>query len=139
MRAADVMVMPSQAEGFGLVGLEALGAGLPILVPDTSGVGAFLGDPNRFPPEVTRRSLVEQGFEDHVYLPRWTSKLREILLDIPAAREDALTLQRLLRESGTTWVGAAESLAAAVQAIPDRSAPPGPRRPDCPRRRRRTG
>lgn len=129
MRAADVMVMPSQAEGFGLVGLEALGAGLPILVPDTSGVGAFLGDPNRFPPEVTRRSLVEQGFEDHVYLPRWTSKLREILLDIPAAREDALTLQRLLRESGTTWVGAAESLAAAVQAIPDRSAP----RPAAPR------
>ncbi|GGO98557.1 hypothetical protein GCM10012280_62970 [Wenjunlia tyrosinilytica] len=127
MRQADVMVMPSQAEGFGLVGLEAAGLGLPVLLPTTSGVGAFFGDPGRFPPppppEVTRLSLVEQGFEDHVNIPRWTEKLREILLDIPEARKNALSLQRLLREANTTWVGAAESLAAALQAIPDRSAP----------------
>ncbi|MFF3244273.1 glycosyltransferase [Streptomyces sp. NPDC002870] len=123
IQQADVLVMPSQAEGFGLVGLEAAGAGLPVLLPTTSGVGAFFGDPDRFPPEITRLSLVEQGFEDQVDVPRWTDKLRETLLDIPTARENALTLQRLLREANTTWVGAAESLAAAIQAMPDTSAP----------------
>ncbi|MDS1272702.1 glycosyltransferase, partial [Lipingzhangella sp. LS1_29] len=40
MRQADVVLMPSRAEGFGLVGLEAVGAGIPVLVPDSSGVGA---------------------------------------------------------------------------------------------------
>ncbi|MET8451633.1 zeta toxin family protein [Streptomyces sp. NPDC005209] len=123
MRHADVLVMPSQAEGFGLVGLEAAGAGLPVLLPDTSGVGAFFGNPDRFPPEITRNSLVEQGFEDQVDVESWTDKLRDILLDIPTARENALALQQHLREANTTWTDAAESLAAAIQAMPDRRAP----------------
>ncbi len=131
MRQADVMVMPSRAEGFGLVGLEAAGAGLPVVLPTTSGVGALFSDPGRFPPEITRLMLVEQGFEDQVDVERWTANLREILLDIPAARENALALQRLLREADTTWVGAAESLVAGIQAIPDRGAP-RPRTPEVP-------
>ncbi|MCQ4043280.1 zeta toxin family protein [Streptantibioticus rubrisoli] len=122
MRQADVLVMPSQAEGFGLVGLEAAGAGLPVLLPNTSGVGAFFGNPDRFPPEITRNNLVEQGFEDQVDVERWTDKLRDLLLDIPAARENALAMQQHLRQANTTWMGAAESLAAAVQAMPDRRA-----------------
>ncbi|MBD9725916.1 glycosyltransferase family 4 protein [Streptomyces sp. ID-01-6.2a] len=128
IRQADVLVMPSRAEGFGLVGLEAAGAGLPVLLPRTSGVGAFFGDPNRFPSEITRNSLVEQGFEDQVDVGRWTDKLRNIVLDIPTARANALALQRHLREANTTWVGAADSLVAAIQAMPDRRA----RRPDAP-------
>ena len=36
---ADVAVMPSRTEGFGLTALEALSAGLPILVSDNSGLG----------------------------------------------------------------------------------------------------
>lgn len=128
MRQADVLVMPSQAEGFGLVGLEAVGTGLPVLLPSTSGVGSFFDDPDRFPPEITRNSLVEQGFEEQVHVGRWTDKLRDILHDIPAARENALALQQHLREANTTWVGAAESLAAAIQAMPDRRAP----RPEAP-------
>jgi len=38
----DVAVMPSRAEGFGLTGLEALSAGLPILVSRNSGFGEAL-------------------------------------------------------------------------------------------------
>ncbi|EKX63918.1 zeta toxin family protein [Streptomyces ipomoeae] len=131
MRQADVLVMPSQAEGFGLVGFEAAGSGLPVLLPRTSGVGAFFADPNRFSPELTRNSLVEQDFEGQVDVGLWTDKLREILRDIPAARENALALQRQLREANTTWVGAADSLAAAIQAMPDRRAP-GPEAPGLP-------
>lgn len=131
MRQADVMVMPSRAEGFGLVGLEAAGAGLPVVLPTTSGVGSFFGDPGRFPPEITRLMLVEQGFEDDVEVERWTENLREILVDIPSARKNALSLQSLLREADTTWVSAAQSLVAGVQAIPGRGAP-RPQTPELP-------
>ncbi|XP_020622245.1 uncharacterized protein LOC110059861 [Orbicella faveolata] len=36
---ADLAVMPSRTEGFGLTGLEALSAGLPVLVSRNSGLG----------------------------------------------------------------------------------------------------
>ncbi|XP_067023482.1 uncharacterized protein [Acropora muricata] len=40
--AADLSVMPSRTEGFGLAGLEALSAGLPVLVSGNSGLGDAL-------------------------------------------------------------------------------------------------
>ncbi|MEU8142153.1 zeta toxin family protein [Nonomuraea sp. NPDC048901] len=120
MRNADVVIMPSRGEGFGLVGLEAAGAAVPILVPRSSGVGALLGDPGRFPPELTRASLVEQGFEDRVPVERWATHLKEILGDLPRAQEKARQLQQLLREANATWKGAGESLVAAVQDLATR-------------------
>ena len=39
---ADLAIMPSRTEGFGLTALEALSAGLPILVSDNSGFGQAL-------------------------------------------------------------------------------------------------
>ena len=39
---ADLVIMPSRTEGFGLVALEALSAGLPVLVSDNSGIGKAL-------------------------------------------------------------------------------------------------
>ena len=38
----DLPVMPSRTEGFGLTGLEALSAGVPILVSKNSGFGEAL-------------------------------------------------------------------------------------------------
>ena len=38
----DLVVMPSRSEGFGLTGLEALSAGLPVLVSCNSGFGEAL-------------------------------------------------------------------------------------------------
>lgn len=40
----DLAVMPSRTEGFGLTGLEALSAGLPVLVSQNSGFGEALGN-----------------------------------------------------------------------------------------------
>ncbi|MFI7134122.1 glycosyltransferase [Nonomuraea sp. NPDC050153] len=117
MRRADVVIMPSRGEGFGLVGLEAAGAAVPILVPRSSGVGALLGDSGRFPPELIRSSLVEQGFEDRVPVERWVAHLKEILRDVPRAQEKARQLQEVLREANSTWKGAAESLVAAVRGL----------------------
>ena len=39
---ADLVVMPSRTEGFGLTGLEALSTGLPVLVSRKSGFGEAL-------------------------------------------------------------------------------------------------
>ena len=39
---ADLVLMPSRAEGFGLIGLEALSAGLPVIVSKNSGFGETL-------------------------------------------------------------------------------------------------
>ena len=39
---ADLVVMPSRTEGFGLTGLEAMSAGLPVLVSGNSGFGEAL-------------------------------------------------------------------------------------------------
>ena len=123
MRQADVVIMPSRAEGFGLVGLEAAGAGVPILVPSSSGVGRFIGDSGLFPTELARQALVEQGFEEPVPVERWVARLREVLSDPEAARHRALDLRLALQEQNRTWRGAAESLVAAVRAAVDRPSP----------------
>ena len=39
---ADLVIMPSKTEGFGLAALEALSAGLPVLVSDNSGIAKAL-------------------------------------------------------------------------------------------------
>ena len=39
----DLALMPSRTEGFGLTGLEALSAGLPVIVSQNSGFGEALG------------------------------------------------------------------------------------------------
>ena len=39
---ADLVIMPSRTEGFGLAALEALSAGLPVLVSGNSGIGEAL-------------------------------------------------------------------------------------------------
>ena len=41
---ADLVLMPSRTEGFGLTGLEALSAGLPVIVSKNSGFGEALGN-----------------------------------------------------------------------------------------------
>lgn len=42
IRAASVVLMPSRAEGFGLVGLEAISFGVPVLLSEHSGLSKLL-------------------------------------------------------------------------------------------------
>ena len=39
----DLVLMPSRTDGFGLTGLEALSAGLPVIISKNSGFGEALG------------------------------------------------------------------------------------------------
>jgi glycosyltransferase involved in cell wall biosynthesis len=123
LQEADVLVMPSRAEGFGLVALEAAGAGVPVLVPSTSGAGMFFADPARFPADLTEHSLIEQGFEEPVPVARWTDELKAILDDIPAAQRRALDIQQRLRESDVTWRAAARSLVDEIRQLEPRPDP----------------
>ncbi len=42
LRRASLVLMPSRGEGFGLVGFEAIAAGVPVLISDRSGLGELL-------------------------------------------------------------------------------------------------
>ena len=44
LREADLVVMPSRTEGFGLVALEAISAGVPVLISSETGIAKALQD-----------------------------------------------------------------------------------------------
>nr|WP_255356891.1 glycosyltransferase [Kibdelosporangium sp. MJ126-NF4] len=100
---ADVMVMTSRAEGFGLTAQEAAAAGVPVMAPSSSGFGRWLGESGEFSPELTGPSIVEQGFEDRVPVDRWYDALKDVVDDYPAAQRRALDLQQEFKDRKVTW------------------------------------
>ena len=65
---ADLVIMPSRAEGFGLAALEALSAGLPVLVSGNSGIA---------------KALKELSFGSHCVVnsekpKKWAKKIRAV-------------------------------------------------------------
>jgi glycosyltransferase involved in cell wall biosynthesis len=63
--AADALVLPSRKEGFGLVALQALASGLPVLLSDAAGIAEQVADRGvvLVQPDVTS---VRQGLHDLV-------------------------------------------------------------------------
>ncbi|XP_074620472.1 D-inositol 3-phosphate glycosyltransferase-like isoform X2 [Acropora palmata] len=64
----DLVLMPSRTEGFGLTGLEALSAGLPVLVSKNSGFGEALDS-------IQVGSIFVMDSEDH---STWTGAIKDI-------------------------------------------------------------
>lgn len=65
-RIADLVVMPSGHEGFGMIFMEAAGHGVPVLVTQESGAGQFVLDRSRIPEEIGEACVV---WDENSYTP----------------------------------------------------------------------
>lgn len=111
LNGADLFVMPSHHEGFGLVATEAAGAGVPILADEmNTGVGMFLADADRIPPELGRGSVVRASSHD---VQAWANRIQWSVENLPAERSRALKLRELLT-TNHSWRRAGEGLMQAV-------------------------
>ncbi|WP_407567253.1 glycosyltransferase [Polymorphospora sp. A560] len=89
---ADLVMMPSIHEGFGLVASEAARAGVPVVVGEGTGAGLFFGDPGQVPAGLGEPATVRDGITVDV--------LRQLLLDAadPDGVVDGPAMRRVLDE-----------------------------------------
>ncbi|WP_040866957.1 helix-turn-helix domain-containing protein [Nocardia exalbida] len=97
IRSATVVVMPSRAEGFGLVAAEAIEQGVPVVVPSSSGVGRFLTELDEYREQAERFNIVEQHLGAAPEIETWAAAVGSVLDEVPAAWAAAGRLQRLLK------------------------------------------
>ena len=109
---ASLVLLPSRAEGFGLVGLEAIASGTPTLVSARSGLGMLLeqliGD--RAAPFV----LPVTDGDDSETVDVWAHSVATVLGDRETAFARAAELRALLVEQ-CNWAGAADDFLAVVR------------------------
>ncbi len=111
LRSASVLLMPSRGEGFGLVGLEAISVGTPVLVSSRSGLAEMLLD---HAPRAAAPFVVEVDDAGEADAVRWAQALSRLLAD----RERALSLTLELWDELTrcvSWNAIAESVEAAAR------------------------
>ncbi|XP_078594963.1 uncharacterized protein LOC144872547 isoform X3 [Branchiostoma floridae x Branchiostoma japonicum] len=104
MMMAHLVLMPSRSEPFGLVGLEAIAAGIPVLISDKTGLAELIldlikkGDLSA----EHRHSIVETSVNDSDLagdVRRWASKIVDILENCDSEFEKAAQLKGELVES----------------------------------------
>ncbi|KAI8497600.1 hypothetical protein Bbelb_249060 [Branchiostoma belcheri] len=104
MMMAHLVLMPSRSEPFGLVGLEAIAAGIPVLISDKTGLARMIeklvaeeklprGLLNRIVKTSVRDSDMDKTAE------KWADKIRETLTDTKTAFEQAKEFKAALLES----------------------------------------
>ena len=108
---ASLVLMPSRAESFGLVGAEAVAAGTPVLVSDRSGLGSLLTEV--LPREATTRIVLPVGSRGDEDITRWGHRIAAVLNDREAAFRNARAVQRTLARR-RTWTAAANRVLDAV-------------------------
>jgi glycosyltransferase involved in cell wall biosynthesis len=108
MRLASLVLMPSRAEGFGLVGLEAIAAGVPVLVSHRSGLGQLLRE--RLPYEDAARVVIQVDDDLASDTQRWGAAIAAILRDRKGAFANADEVRRIM--AAHTWEAAVGKLLA---------------------------
>lgn len=111
IRRASVVLMPSRAEGFGLVGLEAIALGIPVLVSARSGLAELLRE---HVPQLAASIVVNVTIDLDTDGSTWSSRLHEVLGDKPAAFERARRLREALA-GVLDWDSAAKKLLLTVR------------------------
>jgi glycosyltransferase involved in cell wall biosynthesis len=111
--------MPSKREGFGLVALEAVAAGIPIVVSVESGVAALLYSSDIFTTlgdEAVSACVAEVDGDLDIVCNEWALKLHEILTKQREAFDRAALMRKKLLEL-LTWEKTARQLSANFQEV----------------------
>jgi glycosyltransferase involved in cell wall biosynthesis len=115
LRTASLVLMPSRAEGFGLVGVEAITAGAPVLVSTNSGLGELLQEVLK--PHEAARVVVRTAGDDAQNIDEWSRAIEAVLRN----REAAFTWASELRgrmASLRSWSSAVSKLVASLDHLP---------------------
>lgn len=94
LRKSSLVLMPSRAEGFGLVGLEAILAGTPVLISAESGLGQLLEEV--LPAESAKRHVVPVTGDLDQDADTWSREVQAVLRDRDAAFARAEELRQKL-------------------------------------------
>ena len=92
-READLVVMPSRSEGFGLVALEAISAGVPVLVSSESGMAEALEEV-----EGGRTMVVDSDEPED-----WARKIQQLFQQTPEERHASAIHVREKYGETYTW------------------------------------
>lgn len=106
MRAADVTLVPSRAESFGLVALESSACGTPVVASDVGGL----------------TTLIDQGVTGYLVGERDAGHWADVV-ELALDSEDATAMSNaaVLRAREYTWRRAGESLAALINQLASES------------------
>jgi glycosyltransferase involved in cell wall biosynthesis len=110
---ASLVLMPSRAESFGLVGAEAVGDAVPALVSGRSGLGIMLAEllPARWAEQVVV-DVAGQPARIEEDVARWAARIGQVMYDLPTSFRRAAELRRHLVEQAVTWADVARRVLA---------------------------
>jgi len=109
-RSASVVLMPSRSEGFGLVGLEAIARGIPLLASSESGLAEVLLEHGG---EDGRAAVVQVSRNDEATIDQISRKLQKIWEN----PEEAFAQARRLRDTLAPHLDETSSIQAFIQAL----------------------
>ena len=113
LRRASLVLMPSREEGFGLIGSEAVAAGVPVLISARSGLGTLLQESL---PDEMHRHLVLPVLDDGTDASTWGNAVAAVLDDRRSAFDRMDHVRRLLAAK-YTWKKAARVLLREAEAL----------------------
>ncbi|MEU4565111.1 glycosyltransferase family 4 protein [Micromonospora sp. NPDC023956] len=108
LRRASLVLMPSRVEGFGLVGLEAVVAGTPLLVSANSGLGMLLREV--LPPDDAALAVLPIDADTSATVRLWAAHTARVLRDPSGAFAAAERIRRTLAARITNAAAAAALL-----------------------------
>jgi glycosyltransferase involved in cell wall biosynthesis len=118
LKSATAFLMPSKVEGFGLTGLDAISAGIPMIASAASGLAQLLArHAKNFSGDLERIAMdavldVEPDGDD--VLDKWFDRLKTILTNPEKALIEADDLRKALAPK-VSWTLAAQTVTAAAR------------------------
>ncbi|TFE03982.1 glycosyltransferase family 4 protein [Jeotgalibacillus salarius] len=95
MSASDVFVLPSHIEGFGLVALEAMSCGTPVIASRTGGLPYLLDQQSGHLVEPKNAASLAEGIRTVLSDPSYREKLRENGFNRAAENDQKRVIQKL--------------------------------------------